>query len=390
MQNIATVDATLAPSRTQASALSWVVLAMAVGATSIVVGVLWDISWHRTIGRDTFWTPAHMAIYLGGVLGGLGGGWLALRTTFGNDPTAHSAAVRFWGFRAPLGAWVAIWGAIAMLTSAPFDDWWHNAYGLDVKIISPPHMVLAMGMGGIVLGALLLALSEQNRGTHSAARSGFYLYVAGMLVAVLSILTMEYNTTNLHHGPKFYLVACLIYPVVLVAVARAGRPLFSATLAAGVYMAIYMLMIWILPLFKAQPMLGPIYNPVDYMVVHKFPILLILPALALDFLMLRFGDKGRDLLLALALGGAFFLTLLLVQWPFAEFLISPAAENRFFGSHLSWSYNSRPGSWQYEFWGPNLNLRTAGIATVVAMLSSWLGLRWGHWMSKVQRSGSTR
>ena len=47
--------------------------------------------------------------------------------------------VRFWGFRAPLGAWVAIWGAFAMLTSAPFDDWWHNAYGLDVKVLSPPH-----------------------------------------------------------------------------------------------------------------------------------------------------------------------------------------------------------------------------------------------------------
>lgn len=27
-----------------------------------------------------------------------------------------------WGFRAPYGAWVAIWGALAMLTSAPFDD----------------------------------------------------------------------------------------------------------------------------------------------------------------------------------------------------------------------------------------------------------------------------
>ena len=46
----------------------WAVLA---GGTSIVIGILWDISWHRTIGRDTFWTPAHMAIYFGGVLGGL-------------------------------------------------------------------------------------------------------------------------------------------------------------------------------------------------------------------------------------------------------------------------------------------------------------------------------
>ena len=32
-----------------------------------------------------------------------------------------------------------------MITSAPFDNWWHEAYGLDVKIVSPPHTLLAMG-----------------------------------------------------------------------------------------------------------------------------------------------------------------------------------------------------------------------------------------------------
>jgi hypothetical protein len=36
----------------------------------MVVGVIWDISWHMTIGRDTFWTPAHLAIYVGGVSAG--------------------------------------------------------------------------------------------------------------------------------------------------------------------------------------------------------------------------------------------------------------------------------------------------------------------------------
>ena len=33
-----------------------------------------------------------------------------------------------------------------MLTSAPFDNWWHNAYGLDVKIVSPPHTLLILGI----------------------------------------------------------------------------------------------------------------------------------------------------------------------------------------------------------------------------------------------------
>src|ERR1043165_8318079 len=79
--------------------------AVMLGATAIVVGILWDISWHRTIGRDTFWTPAHIAIQLGGLLGGFTAAWLVLRTTFFGTAEEKSAAVKLWGFHAPLGAW---------------------------------------------------------------------------------------------------------------------------------------------------------------------------------------------------------------------------------------------------------------------------------------------
>ena len=61
-------DAAPAALRSGGRSLPVPALAAAAGATSIVVGLLWDISWHRSIGRDTFWTPAHMAIYLGGLL----------------------------------------------------------------------------------------------------------------------------------------------------------------------------------------------------------------------------------------------------------------------------------------------------------------------------------
>ena len=49
-----------------------------------------------------------------------------------------------------------------MIVSAPFDDWWHNAYGLGVEILSPPHVVLAAGVYGIGIGAMLMALARQN------------------------------------------------------------------------------------------------------------------------------------------------------------------------------------------------------------------------------------
>ena len=294
--------------------------------------------------------------------------------------------MRFWGFRAPLGAWVAIWGALAMLTSAPFDDWWHNAYGLDVKIVSPPHMVLALGIFGIVLGALLLALAEQNRDalTRPAASGAAYLYGSGLLVTIMGILTIEYTRANVQHGTQFYVVCCLVFPLVLAAVGRAGRLKWPATSAAAVYMLFFMLSIWILPLFDAQPMLGPIYNPVDYMVPQSFPVLLVVPALALDLLMARFG-RGRDWALTVVAAVAFLAVLVAVQWHFAKLLISPGAENWFFGSDRNWGYYSRNGSWRHEFWGQALSWKGASIALGVALVTTRLGLWWGSWMTRVRR-----
>ena len=72
--------------------------------------------------------------------------FLIVRTTFAGDERARAESVRVFGLRAPLGAFICGWGALAMLTSAPFDNWWHDAYGLDVKILSPPHTVLALGI----------------------------------------------------------------------------------------------------------------------------------------------------------------------------------------------------------------------------------------------------
>ena len=77
---------TVQPTSDRPAAIPPYLLACAFSATSVVVGVIWDISWHRSIGRDTFWTPAHLAIYLGGALAGVWSGWIVLRTTFAPAP----------------------------------------------------------------------------------------------------------------------------------------------------------------------------------------------------------------------------------------------------------------------------------------------------------------
>ena len=37
--------------------------------------------------------------------------------------------------------------------------------------------------------------------------------------------------------------------------------------------------LWILPLFPAEPKLGPVYHPVTHFIPWEFPLLLIIPAL---------------------------------------------------------------------------------------------------------------
>jgi hypothetical protein len=372
----------------------WPSFLLAVAATSITLGIMWDISWHETIGRDTFWTPAHMAIYLGGVLGGCVSGWLAFQCTFLAGPAARDAAVRIFGARAPLGAWVSMWGALAMITSAPFDNWWHDAYGLDVKIISPPHTVLGLGMFAMVFGALLLVLTRQNW-LENGEGSGLFIYVGGLFVVMAAVFVLEYTFPNQQHAALFFQVCSVTFPFRMVCLGRAARTSWPVTRVAAVFMLIECLMLWILPLFPAQPKLAPILNPVTHMVPLPFPLLLIFPAVAVD-LVLRWcgGATGwRRVAAALLLAAVFLAIFVPVQWFFSEFMISPRADNWFFAGNRVWSYGSTRGEWTTRFWRVNpagadanlLTLRALLVALTLGAATSWLGLLLGGWMRKVRR-----
>jgi hypothetical protein len=371
---------------TLSGTVPWFLYAVLFASTSVIVGVTWDISWHRTIGRDTFWTPAHLAIYLGGIVAGLTCGWVALGATFGRDEAARAATVRFWGFRAPLGAWVCIWGAFAMLTSAPFDDWWHNSYGLDVKILSPPHALLAAGIGAIQCGAMLMAVAWQNRSDSMRARLGhMYLVSAGLLLVLLATLATEYLQRWDMHRSLFYMVSAGVFPLLLVSTARASVSRWPATVTALVYMGLMLVMLIVLPLFRAEPLLGPIYVHVDRFMPPDFPLLLVVPAVLIDLVMQRVG-RGRDWRLSAAIAIVFVAGFAAIQWPFADFLMTPWARNWFFISDRM-PYSIDPAFQQrwYTLAQPDNLARGLPIAVALAFVSARCGLWWGNWMSRVQR-----
>ena len=383
-------------SQVKTAAVSGYARTVLAGATSIVIGILWDISWHRTIGRDTFWTPAHIAIYFGGLVGGLTCGWMVIRTTFFSTPEEQAGAVRLWGFRGPLGAWVTIWGSLGMMTSAPFDNWWHAAYGLDVRILSPPHAVLALGMWAIVLGALMLVLREQNLAPPDQPAPGrhLFIYASGVLIVMAGIILIEYSFPNQQRTRTFYQVSATTFPLYLLGLARASKFRWGATWIALVYMAILALTAWVLQLFPGHPRLGPIYNPVTHFVPMPFPLLLVVPAVAIDLIRDAIGHgRGwrRDWLLVLLAGTGFMTVFLATQWFFSAFLIGPGGQNWFFLGDRQWGYTEHLGDWRTKFWSENqfgnppLTVRGFLVALLLSIAACRVGLWLGNWMARVRR-----
>jgi hypothetical protein len=371
-------------------AVPWYLWCSALAVTSAYVGGYWDISWHRSIGRDSFWSPPHLAIYACGVLAGLASSYLIFTTTYGRTTPLRDASVRIWGFSGPLGAFVSAWGGLAMLVSAPFDNWWHNAYGLDVRIISPPHMVLAAGFFGIEIGTIMLLLAFMNRAgdAERPALQRLFLYVGSMAVCESLLIKLEYIARPDMHSAFFYILVGIGTLAILTAVAVASGQRWGCTTMALVYSAFGLAFLWILPLFPAEPKLGPVYRQVTHFIPWEFPLLIVVPAFAVDLVLQR-TVNWRPLLRAPAAGLAFLTVFAAVQWPFADFLMTPAARNWFFGTEymdfgtpersLYGSFVFPPPEAPAQFWRGML------IAVLASSMMAWFGIHAGRAMQKIRR-----
>jgi hypothetical protein len=123
------------------------------------LGLAWDRQWHDLVGRDRFWIPPHIMLYTGIGAAGLIALCLVLIDTLRYRRKApgvdDSSTIRvLWLFHAPLGFVLLGFGTLIDLLAAPFDNYWHELYGIDVTLWSPFHI---MGtIGGIVAGLGLI------------------------------------------------------------------------------------------------------------------------------------------------------------------------------------------------------------------------------------------
>jgi len=177
---------------------AWLILYLLLQAE---LGLAWDRQWHDLVGRDQFWIPPHIMIYTGIGAAGLIALGMVLLDTFryrrraaGVDDSSTIGVLRF--FHAPLGFVLLGFGTLIDLFAAPFDNYWHELYGIDVTLWSPFHI---MGtIGGIVAGlGLIYAFASEAAFARAAERpTPHYLGLNGpewgalLLLAALMELTL--------------------------------------------------------------------------------------------------------------------------------------------------------------------------------------------------------
>lgn len=343
-----------APCKPAAGAWALVLAALALPAC-----LVWDYAWECTIGIDLPWSPPHTVLVVVIAIATLAAAVTIQR--------AGESGVRLFRWEAPVGAWVVLLSAWAFVIAWWLDRWWQSGYGLAAGLWPPSQFLKALAFAGLLLGAWLGAPGSP----------GFAVTGAAWL-AYLSALTIPSILANRQHSAAFYEIAAAAYPAALVAQARAGR----ATAAAAGYFLLWGALVWILPLFSAQPQLAPIFQPRDHLLPPPFPLLLILPAIAIDWL-------RRDRNFALEAGLAFFLLFIPAQWLFSSFLLSPAAANGFFaGGGREWPFflqispAARSTFWLSE--GASLGLGHGLLTLALCLGSAQTGYWIGAWRAKTR------
>jgi hypothetical protein len=191
------------------------------GLVLAMFGFYWDVAWHIDQGRDTvLFTPPHTLILLG--LGSIllaSGVAIALASA-----TNLNTRLRVGGLRVP-------WSAVALgvigggaVMGFPLDDMWHGAYGIDVTMWGPTHLIMIGGASVATIAQWLVLAEGGVRPVRGTMGYRVHAVAAGASLGGLSALQGEFD----FGVPQFQ----LLYHPVLIMVA-AGVGLVAARIVLG-------------------------------------------------------------------------------------------------------------------------------------------------------------
>jgi len=192
----------------------------------VVIGFYWDVAWHIDNGRDQeLFTPSHVMILVG--LGGLlyAAGIAVLFASLEKAETAMR-----WGFlHVPWSAVLLVALGLGGVTAFGFDALWHEAYGVDVTLWSPPHIQLVVS-GSLGTIALWLMLAEARPYAQpTLLGKSIHVLTAGTILVGMSTLQGEFD----YGVPQFQ----VLYLPILIMIA-AGFTLMATRRVLGPWGAV--------------------------------------------------------------------------------------------------------------------------------------------------------
>lgn len=272
------------------------------------VGGYWDGSWHLEHVRDFEITPPHIVLYTGGMM--------ILVTAIASLVTLiRNGGLREGIRRNPAIALVAFCSFL-QISSAPLDNLWHELFGIDVTVWSPPHAFLIVGMGAIcvTLAVLQGTYIHQNKldgGLDGRDWNMYRIFQAFLMSAFLQavlVFVVEPEMPGIPFDHPFFGLMKASYTTVvagfamfaLVATIRVIRRPFAATIATA----------WF-TLFRAG--MGLLLTGHMH---AAGPAGILLPALAFDLIILRNQSRGRVMIGAVV----FAILLTLVEPPYTTYI----------------------------------------------------------------------
>ncbi len=370
--------------RVAAAAVPYPVWGALLSTACMITGWNWDIQWHRAMGRDTIWTPPHIAIYVALAVAFAYNAALVWSHTFGRK--RGEPGVRVMGFDGPSASFFTLWAILLQGTAIVFDQWFHNVYGLDINVFSPPHFLLSLGMAAFYFGQFMVVATWRNRLAAEARR----------VAAPMVILVWAFFLANQFLGmdPKWgaaavrsvwFLGSCaLMLPFALLLIQEYLESKWAGVWSSAAYMGSIILLMQIFQFFPAEPLFGPVYHRLDVFYPPLFPVVLVIPAAVLGVIYARRADR-TGIWTWILLGLVFVVVFAATNFAVSEFLMSPLARNRFFAGHF-------PGSAFEAGFKPIVpllpdarGLTVTLVSVALAAASCWAGALTGRWMRRVVR-----
>ncbi|WP_327582323.1 hypothetical protein OHA25_41215 [Nonomuraea sp. NBC_00507] len=180
----------------------------------------WDDAWHTDIGRDDALIPPHLALYGSVAVAGLAvAAWGSLVVWRSRSLLAmlrHPALL------------TAAAGGLVTLGSGVADAFWHEAFGRDAVLWSPPHMLAVFGTVALIVGVLAGA----SPGTPSWLLSA----AGGLLLGSTLIAVLEFETDVPQFSETLYLPVLLVSALFALGMLRRLLPgRFAVTRVVGIY-----------------------------------------------------------------------------------------------------------------------------------------------------------